>query len=487
MIDAVGASGKFDNAKINGIKVSEYKKSAESSGKPYVDLNTAIHQSATDKQFFNKLVSDTVQTRASGILDMASKTMGFQGFHSQGGRLAISSPEVFGSMFSDGVMEKLGIGTRNADGTMQMDRAVSIRIAEALKDEIRWDKSAIPSFAADGLDFVNTMYDTTIEGIRTGNWDNFKAKFGETAMNFAVDVAVGIAVGVGITVMATASIPAIAVAGKVAAIAFIAYGIKMTIETTIELGSKIAETDFRQVWEDFKANHEIDDKFYNAYETMQDYIKDAFEWAKDFFNRTGEYHIYDPLVLDLNGNGIETTPLNGFKTLFDGDADGIAMATSWVAGTDGILALDLNGNQIIDDGSELFGDSTKLLNGDLAHHGYQALAEYDENQDGLIDENDQIFNTLKIWQDKNSDGVSQTNELATLAELGIESLSVGYTDENINLKHATITQKGSFIKDGKEHLMADLTFTHNPLYSKHRDILELTEKQKQQPNVKGLA
>lgn len=153
VIDAVGASGKFDNAKINGIKVSEYKKSAESSGKPYVDLNTAIHQSATDKQFFNKLVSDTVQTRASGILDMASKTMGFQGFHSQGGRLAISSPEVFGSMFSDGVMEKLGIGTRNADGTMQMDRAVSIRIAEALKDEIRWDKSAIPSFAADGLDF----------------------------------------------------------------------------------------------------------------------------------------------------------------------------------------------------------------------------------------------------------------------------------------------------------------------------------------------
>ena len=80
VIDAVGASGKFDNAKINGIKVSEYKKSAESSGKPYVDLNTAIHQSATDKQFFNKLVSDTVQTRASGILDMASKTMGFQGF-----------------------------------------------------------------------------------------------------------------------------------------------------------------------------------------------------------------------------------------------------------------------------------------------------------------------------------------------------------------------------------------------------------------------
>lgn len=486
VIDAIGTSGKFEDTKINGIKVSEYKKSAGSSGKPYVDLNTAIHQGATDKQFFNKLVSDAVQTRASGILDMASKVMNFQGFNAKGGSIGISSPEGFKSMLSDGTMEQLGIATRNADGKIEITPSVGERIAEALKNEITWDKSVAPSFVADGLEFVNAMYDSTIEGIRTGNWDNFKDKFGETAISFAIDMAVGVAVGVGLAVMATASVPAIALAGQVAMVAFVAYGIKMTIETAMELGDKIAETDFRQAWEDFKANHEIDDKFYDAYKAMEDYINDAFEWAKDFFNRTGEYRIYDPLVLDLNGNGIETIPLNGFKTLFDGDADGIATATNWVAGTDGILALDLNGNQLIDDGSELFGDSTKLLNGELAQHGYQALAEHDENKDGLIDENDSVFDSLKIWQDKNSDGISQSDEISTLSELGIESLSVAYTNENSNLRHATITQKGSFIKDGEEYLMADLSFAHNPLYSKHKDILELTEAQKQQPNVKGL-
>lgn len=63
-----------------------------------------------------------------------------------------------------------------------------------------------------------------------------------------------------------------------------------------------------------------------------------------------------------------------------------------------MLMLDRNGNGHLDDGSELFGDSTILPNGMKGSNGFQALVYYDANGDGRIDANDPIWSQLRVWQ-----------------------------------------------------------------------------------------
>ena len=124
---------------------------------------------------------------------------------------------------------------------------------------------------------------------------------------------------------------------------------------------------------------------------------------------------------------------------FDLDNSGFAEQTSWVAPADGFLVLDRNQNNQIDGGAELFGTETLLSTGGYAENGYEALAEFDENDDGQINSDDTIFGDLRVWQDIDSDGVADADELKKLAELNIASINVNYetnqfTDSN-NVQH----------------------------------------------------
>ena len=172
---------------------------------------------------------------------------------------------------------------------------------------------------------------------------------------------------------------------------------------------------------------------------------ELFDAWKEKSNRDGKYHIYDPLTLDLDGDGIETVSHNGYKgALFDHDGDGIRTASGWVASDDGLLVVDRNGDGIINDGKELFGDSSVLKDGTKAAHGYAALAEYDSNGDGVVDAKDADFDKLRVWRDLNQDGVSQKEELFTLEEVGVQSLNVAYQDTNQNLGNGNrLAQEGS--------------------------------------------
>jgi hypothetical protein len=104
------------------------------------------------------------------------------------------------------------------------------------------------------------------------------------------------------------------------------------------------------------------------------------------------FHRRDPLILDLNGDGFLTTPKQA--TYFDYNGNGFLEQVGWVGLHDGLLVMDRNGNGIIDDGSELFGDQTILSNGRGATNSFQALADLDSNHDGKIDAADPAFSQL---------------------------------------------------------------------------------------------
>jgi hypothetical protein len=133
-----------------------------------------------------------------------------------------------------------------------------------------------------------------------------------------------------------------------------------------------------------------------------------------------------PLILDLGKDGIHTTSIDrGVK--FDLLNNGTRIPTGWVGANDGLLVRDLNGNRSIDSGAELFGGATVLPDGTTALDGFMALSALDSDGNGVIDGFDRVFGELRVWQDNNQDGVSQEDELFSLDELSIKSISLGFT------------------------------------------------------------
>lgn len=236
---------------------------------------------------------------------------------------------------------------------------------------------------------------------------------------------------------------------------------------------------------------------YNPYAQMNIFmVKDALD---NFLNTVKSYYygflgisIYDPLALDLNGDGkIGISPAPNGGAYFDHNGDGVSHKSSWVSKEDGILVYDRNGNGNIDDGGELFGNFTQIKdkesNQRLAKDGYEALKEFDSNNDGLIDKNDDKFKDLKIWQDANSNGISDEGELKSLDGLGIASLSLNHNEVNEDLGGGnTLTLKGSYTKtNGQTMLMGDINFNVDTINSKFKDGAPLSSEDMARANIKG--
>jgi hypothetical protein len=172
----------------------------------------------------------------------------------------------------------------------------------------------------------------------------------------------------------------------------------------------------------------------------------------------GSLAMATPIVLDLNGDGINTLSVKaGVK--FDILANGSSIQTGWVAPQDGLLVADRNQDGVINDGSELFGSSTLLNDGTKALDGYQALAQFDSNSDGVVNRQDTDFNKLSVWTDRNSDGATETGELKTLAELGITQLSVQAEEVRESNAGNLVGLKSTYqTADGNQHASADVWF-----------------------------
>ncbi len=86
---------------------------------------------------------------------------------------------------------------------------------------------------------------------------------------------------------------------------------------------------------------------------------------------------------------------------------------------------DLNQNGSIDTGRELFGNQTLRTDGTLAANGFEALRDLDSNLDGKITSADTQWRTLRVWKDAGGDAQTDEGELLTLAQAGVQSISVG--------------------------------------------------------------
>ncbi|MCR4674559.1 MAG: hypothetical protein K5675_06080 [Lachnospiraceae bacterium] len=191
--------------------------------------------------------------------------------------------------------------------------------------------------------------------------------------------------------------------------------------TTFSTQGKVCTADGREI--DFGINVTMTRSFYQEY--------------KESYTRSIANYL-DPLVINLDGN---VTQVKDQTFIFDLDGDGNEDEVHSLEKGSGFLALDKNGDGIINNGSELFGARTG--------NGFEELATYDLDGNGWIDEADEIFSRLKVWS-KDDEG---NDVLYTLKEAGVGAICLSAQKTQFNLTNETneskamIRQSGFYLKE----------------------------------------
>ena len=188
--------------------------------------------------------------------------------------------------------------------------------------------------------------------------------------------------------------------------------------------------------------------------------------ATDYGTATKVQPPRDPLVINFSKeDDFAYLDVNDAKNnaYFDLDKNDFAEKTAWIDESCGFLAIDLNGNGIIDNGGELFSNYYVKKNGELAKSGFDALQDLD-NGDNVINKDDECFDDLYIWVDKGNDGKSE-GELYKLEDKDIVSISLERTsleESKKNTSDVIVTEKSVVeLKDGSTRDIAEHWFKVN--------------------------
>ena len=165
--------------------------------------------------------------------------------------------------------------------------------------------------------------------------------------------------------------------------------------------------------------------------TMSRSFEEAYGGSVKFGSALNQSRLCDPLVINLNTNSAHVSDQ---KFYFDLDGDGTLDEISKLSAGSGFLALDKNGDGVINDGSELFGTRS----GD----GFADLAAYDEDGNGWIDENDSIFDKLRIWT-KDAKG---RDVLCAIGKAGIGAIYLGSAQTDFSLNSAKTNEVNALVR-----------------------------------------
>ena len=181
--------------------------------------------------------------------------------------------------------------------------------------------------------------------------------------------------------------------------------------------------------------------------------------AGNVCNQDGVCGTGSPIMINLKSGSSNyhlTSYLDGVA--FDLQGTGEMLQVGWTEANSqiGILALDRNGNGLIDSGAELFGTATRKKNGQLALHGFDALSDLDGGpgvSDGKINSSDSHYHDLRLWFDDNHDGVSQSHELVPLTTAGVSALFTAFSETRRIDRHGNLYKyegEAFVLKNGKE-------------------------------------
>jgi len=161
-----------------------------------------------------------------------------------------------------------------------------------------------------------------------------------------------------------------------------------------------------------------------------------------------------PVVLDLDGDGIELIPLEQSGVTFDTNGDGEASRIGWVAPDDGLLAWDRDGDAVIRHDELSF-----VGYGDDAASDLEGLRAFDTDNDGKLTRADDEWDSFVVWQDADSNGVSDAGEVTTLDERGITAIDLVAEAPVPDDMDSQVTAQGEYHRaDGATGQLADVAF-----------------------------